>query len=444
MKIISLKTENVKKVSAVEISPTGDMVVIGGNNGEGKSSILDSIMMALAGKKSICERPLKEGAKKGSTVLDLGKYIVTRTYTAAGGGTITVKNADGATYSSPQSILDGLTGDLTFDPVKFANLPGTDQLKTLQKLVGLDFTELDAEYKKVYGERTEFGRQGVTAKAKLDGLTDHGGIVAVDIADTLSEIERIDKANLENEKERGYVRQMSDGLDSEAAGMEEVDQDRIQEQSTLEGLIAATEATLKKLKGDLEALASKFEGERMYDAQHYVESTTAYTERAALLPALVDENTDALRLKLSTAEETNQKVRDNAARIESKKETDDLKAKWTDKADRLKEISAEKTRQLSEANFPVEKLSFDETGVLYQGVPFSQASAAERLRVSVAMGIAMCPELKIMLIRDASLLDEKNMNILAEMAAASGCQMWIERVGKGSECSVIIEDGVLI
>ena len=213
MKIVSLTTENVKKISAITITPEGDMVVLGGNNGEGKSSILDSIMMALAGKKSICEKPLKEGAKKGKTELDLGKYVVTRTYTEAGGGTITVKNSDGAKYSSPQSILDGLTGDLTFDPVRFANLPGRDQLETLKKLVGLDFTELDEKYKRIYSERTDIGRDGKKVKARLDGMVDHGDVEPVILTEIVEQIQAVEKQNRENEGKRQELAQERNGLD---------------------------------------------------------------------------------------------------------------------------------------------------------------------------------------------------------------------------------------
>jgi hypothetical protein len=74
-------------------------------------------------------------------------------------------------------------------------------------------------------------------------------------------------------------------------------------------------------------------------------------------------------------------------------------------------------------------------------VPFAQGSSAEQLRVSVAMGLAMNPRLGVLLIRDASLLDDDSMAIVAEMAATANAQVWLERVGDGAECSVVIEDG---
>jgi hypothetical protein len=59
------------------------------------------------------------------------------------------------------------------------------------------------------------------------------------------------------------------------------------------------------------------------------------------------------------------------------------------------------------------------------------------------MGFAMNPKLKILLIRDGSLLDEDNLKMVAEMAEKEGGQLWLERVSEGSEVSVIIEDGMV-
>ena len=70
--------------------------------------------------------------------------------------------------------------------------------------------------------------------------------------------------------------------------------------------------------------------------------------------------------------------------------------------------------------------------------------SCERLKVSVAMGLAMNPELKILLIRDGSLLDAKSKATIAAMAAEAGGQLWVECVSKDAECQIIIEDGMVM
>ena len=51
------------------------------------------------------------------------------------------------------------------------------------------------------------------------------------------------------------------------------------------------------------------------------------------------------------------------------------------------------------------------------------------------------PKLKVLLIKDGSLLDEDNLKLISEMAEEADAQLWIERVGIDSNTTVIMEDG---
>src|SRR5262245_55130191 len=119
LRIVKLEAANVKRLTAVAIEPDGNLVVIGGKNGAGKSSVLDSIAFALGGKDLLCEEPLRNGTEKGHVSVDLGDLHVRRTFTPDGGSTLVVANADGARYPSPQKVLDALVGKLCFDPLDF-------------------------------------------------------------------------------------------------------------------------------------------------------------------------------------------------------------------------------------------------------------------------------------------------------------------------------------
>lgn len=61
--INQLEIENTKRVRAVTITPaeTG-LTVIGGNNNQGKTSVLDAIAWALGGERFRPDNPMREGA----------------------------------------------------------------------------------------------------------------------------------------------------------------------------------------------------------------------------------------------------------------------------------------------------------------------------------------------------------------------------------------------
>lgn len=63
-KIIRCKVENILGAEEVEFAPNGKSVTIGGANGQGKSSAIWALAMALGGKKQIPERPVNGDADK--------------------------------------------------------------------------------------------------------------------------------------------------------------------------------------------------------------------------------------------------------------------------------------------------------------------------------------------------------------------------------------------
>jgi hypothetical protein len=152
-------------------------------------------------------------------------------------------------------------------------------------------------------------------------------------------------------------------------------------------------------------------------------------------------NTDILISQLQDAEDTNRKVLANQRRRELEKQMRAKNMEVEQLTIALEGIAEEKENRLAQAKFPVPGLSFSDDGVLLNGLPFDQGSSAEQLRVCVAMGLAMHPKLRVLLIRDGSLLDKQSLALLEQMVEESDAQVFVERVSKGAECSVIISDG---
>jgi hypothetical protein len=82
--------------------------------------------------------------------------------------------------------------------------------------------------------------------------------------------------------------------------------------------------------------------------------------------------------------------------------------------------------------------------VKLNGVAFANASTAEKLRVSFALACAKNPKLRVAMIREGSMFDEDSLALIASLAEETGTQVFMERVGKGQECSIIIQDGEVL
>lgn len=407
LKIVELTSSNVKRLRAVNIRPDGSLVIIGGRNGQGKSSVLDSIMFALAGTKGLPPKPVRDGEEEAEVVVDLGEFIVVRTMQSGGGTSLIVKSANGARFPSPQTMLDKFINSLSFDPLDFTRQDAKTQGKTLMRLVGLDFAALDAKRKAAFDERTNVNRDAKAAKANLDAAPKYPDAPECEVA-AQSIIDELDAANQKNSA-NAKVRANADTVALRLSEAREY--------------LAELEAQVVKAKSEV----GKWESQQ------------SLAEKA--LANLVDVDTEPIRKRIAAVDQDNAKVRANAEHAKLKARVSELDKKSGDLTKKIEECDAEREKAIASAAYPVPGLAVNDEGILFNGIPLEQASSAEQLRVSVAIGLALNPRLRVMAIRDGSLLDADSMSLLRELAEANGAQLWIERVGKADEGAIIIEDG---
>jgi DNA repair exonuclease SbcCD ATPase subunit len=422
MKILKLSSSNVLRLNAVEITPKGDLVIIGGRNGQGKTSVLNSIAMALGGAELIAEEPLKEGEQAGETRIEFdGDLVVTRRYTKSGTTSLTVQTKAGAKMQSPQTVLDRLVGKLTFDPLAFQRLKPEEQKRLLFTLANLDFTKLDESCRQIYEERTARGRDVKRLEAELGALTYSPGLPEAEqsVSELNGRLEKANAKNAENGKARLDVQQLNTSFRNASQKFTE-QQNKI---ARLREELAAEEKELAAL----ETARDKAQG--------------AWKKRSDAVRDLADEDTAGIVAQIGSIEETNRAIRTNADYLKTKNDLKKAQGDVEQFTAQLESAAADKAKQLREAKFPITGLGFTDAGVTFNGKPLAQSSGAEQLRVSVAIGMASNPELKILLCRDGALLDSDSLAILSEIVTANGFQCWLERVGEGDPSAVIIEDG---
>lgn len=401
-KIIRLQSTNYKRLKAVEITPDGNVVTIGGKNGAGKSSVLDSITAALGGvSKKDTPKPIRDGEDNAEIVLETDELTVTRRFTKSG-STLTVTTPDGAKFPKGQAKLDDLIGKLSLDPLAFTQMDDKKQLETLLGLVDLPFDpqELEQQRKDLYDQRAEVGRQG---KA----------IGEVEVDETLP---------TEEQSAGELIKRIQDVQNAQR------DRDEFDRGIQLaEEKVKSITDQIAQLKAELADWESRLK---------------ARLKERDSLPAV--EDTAAIEEQLANVEESNAAIRANNDARRRKADQDRLRDEYEKFTDALKELDKTKADGLAKADMPVPGLGFEADGVTFEDIPFKQTNTASQIRVSFAMAMALNPKLRVIRIAEGSLLDEDNLKLVADMADENDFQVWIESVGQGDGTGIIIEDGEVV
>lgn len=411
-KIVEFRAENTRILKLVRIRPDGNLVIIGGDNEAGKTTVLDDIELIFSGAKSskMPKVPIRTGESSASTSAVLSNGLTLTREWSATGTQLVVKGPDGKKLpGGPQAIADKFYSAVAFDPLEFADkMDAKKQAETLRRLVGLDFAAMDAERAALYQDREDGGRLLRQAEGQLAGMAtpaDGTPDDEVSITDLLAKKAEADKANAK----------------AEALGRASADAYRAEER--VKAALEVAEATVERLKGELRAAHLKA-----------VEAATAAEQAEEVDTAPIVE-------KLNSAESVNRAVRAKRARAAKAAEVEAMRAERQSLTDKIDEIDADKARKLAAVKWPIDGLGFNSDGVTYKGLPFAQASKAARYKVSIAIGAKLHPELQVMLLRDASVLDKKSMELLAQVATEQDQQLWIERVGDGDAGAIVLVDG---
>lgn len=444
LRVVSLQTSNYKKIRAVRVDPdpSENVILIGGEIDNGKSSLLDSMLDALGGRDSSPDVPVRKGMKKSETVIDLGDITCRLRHTAAGGRELILEDKDGKRMARPQEVMDALTGKVGFDAEEFIRRDPKDQLTILRKIVGIDFGPIEGRKKTAFDARTLANADVKRLEAQLAGAPNPSDAptALVDTAEVISEMGKaqkhnedrhpLEQANLQasaNVRER--IECLSDSQNSVKETMTEID--RLEKE-----MIAAKEKLVTEQ-------AEMVQAQKNLDAEK-VKAGTA----AGALASFVSVDLAPFQEKIAGAEDSNTKFRQKTARDQIASDLRTAAARAQSLSDKIDECDAEKQRLLESAKFPVKGLSFTEAGILFDGIPFDQAASSTKRRVSVAIGAALNPTLRVMVVKDGSLLGTKGIDQLRELAKEHDLQIWIEVVTSDEEdrkrCTVVIEDGTVL
>jgi predicted nucleic acid-binding Zn-ribbon protein len=359
-------------------------------------------------------QPIREGAAKGSIVVDIGDYTITRTFTDPadpGKTTLKVTPKTGLNRTAtPQAILNEITGKLAFDPLAFAGMKPEEQFTTLAGLVdlGIDLREWKLDRKATFDERTTANREVKRLEAQLEGKLPPAADLPVQETSLLAISQELEVANSQirdNDAKRYTLTDKEREVNDHKRTVED-----------LETQLLRAKTALSQAELDLEKVRDE-------------------------VGVLEDPDTMAINQRIQEASRTNQAIRDAAQyrKIESDLKT--AQAQANSYTDTLEKMDTDRTAALQKAVFPVPGLSLGDDLVTYNGLPFSQVSDSEKLRVSMAVAMALNPTLRVILIHNGSLLDRANIAVIEQLARANDFQCWLECVDESGEVGIVIEDG---
>lgn len=400
VKVTQLQAENFKRVRAVQLTPAeSGLTVIGGNNDQGKTSVLDAIAWALGGDRFRPSVATREGSVIPPNIkitLSNG-LVVTRS-----GKNSSLKVTDPAGNKSGQQLLNNFVEAFALDLPRFMMASSKEKAATLLQIIGVGdhLAELERQEAEKYQERLAIGR----------------------IAD----------------QKAAHAREMpfwQDAPDELISASELIQQQ--QEILARNGENARKRAQKAQIGRELEEVSRQLEDLR----SRYAKLSQDYAIASQSAEGLIDESTAELEESIRQVEETNAKVRTNLEKTRAEEDAKNYKDQYDALTGEIEGLRDAKRALLDGADMPLAGLSVDGEELIYHGQRWDNMSGSQQLRVATAIVRRLNPNCGFVLLDKLEQMDTKTLHDFGQWLEAEGLQAIATRVSTGDECSIIIEDG---
>ena len=410
VKINQLELENVKRIKAVTLSPhENGLTIIGGNNGQGKTSVLDAIAWALGGEKY---RP-SQAQREGSVLPPrLKRTLSNGLMVERSGKNGSLKVLDPSGRKGGQQILNEFVEQLALDLPRFLQASEKDKADILLQVIGVGdrLFALDNHISELYNQRRAVGKIADQKAKFAKELPDYPGVpeAPVSAGDLIRQQQEILARNGENQRKRAEAARISEEYNRQF------------------GRVKALEAELADAKVRLEELTEDL--------------TTAQTSAADLQ----DESTAELEENIRSVEEINVKVRANLDKAKAEEDAQACRDRYDALTRDLETARKSRTDLLNGARLPLEGLSVDEGKLTYHGMNWDSLSGSDQLKVATAIVRAVNPRCSFVLIDKLEQLDLTTLKEFGDWLEKENLQVIATRVSTGPECSILIEDGEVV
>lgn len=407
IKITAFEAENVKRIKAVQLRPdeTG-LTLIGGNNNQGKTSVLDAIAWALGGNKYRPDAAQRDGAVNPPHLrLRLSNGLLVERKGKNSDLTVT----DPTGRKGGQQILDEFVEQLALDLPKFMQASDREKADILLRIIGVGdrLQALDRDIKGAYNKRTTIGQIATAKRKHADEMTVYEGVPdePVSVSDLIRQQQEILARNGENQRKRSNA---------------------------------------YKLQAERNALAQKVNSLReeldRY-TQQLMKADKDMTIAFKTAEELQDESTTELESSIRNIEEINRKVRANLDHAHADAEAIEYTEEYKQLSDQIDQMRRDRIALLNGAHLPLPELDVQDGLLLYRGKHWRDMSGSDQLRVATAIVRQLNPDCGFVLLDKLEQMDLQTLAEFGDWLAQEGLQAIATRVSTGDECQIIIEDG---
>lgn len=417
IKINKLEIENTKRVKAVKIEPSANgLTVIGGKNGQGKTSVLDAIAWALGGNRY---RP-SEAKRRESTIPPYLHVVLSNGLVVERKGKNSdLKVTDPSGNKAGQQLLNEFVEQLALDLPKFMEASNKEKANTLLQIIGVQeqLVALEKKEKELYNDRLTIGRisEQKTKFAQEQPYYPDAPKELISISDLIKQQQEILARNGENQRQRNRLQEITH------------EKHRIfDEAQRLETQIVELQQRLEERKKAYEQVAR--------DEENAMKSVSE----------LHDESTAELERNIADIDEINRKVRANLDKDKAEEDALDYKNQYDALTVEINAVRKSKTDLLANAQLPLPELSVEDGELIYKGQKWDNISGAERMIVATAIVRKLNPKCGFVLLDKLEQMDTDTLREFGQWLEQEGLQAIATRVSTGDECSIIIEDGYVV
>lgn len=422
VRISSLEIENVKRIQAIHLAPSATgLTVIGGDNRQGKTSVIDAIMACLGGEQFVPSNAVRAGEDHGAVSVTLSNgMVVSRSFTQKG-SYLKVSDPNGG--RGGQMLLNEFVSEFALSLGQFLEASDKEKTKILLQIIGVDLAPFEEKHKKLYEEREGIGRLRDRAKHHADAMpyNEAVGSEILTPSDIMAELEKKVQVNAKNREIRTKAEAFRENVKRQDARCEDAEQ------------------LVKELQKRL-LDAEKERDERLLERNRQRKEYEAAMQSAS---AIQDEDVTALKERLAQIEDTNAEVRKNLDREKSLAEAEGYSEEYRALTSQINQNQEEMKDLLNGAKMPLPGMSIDAGLLTFGAKAWDCMSGADQLRVATAVVRKLNPSCGFVLIDKIEQMDLKTLREFGVWLKAEGLQAITTRVSQGDECSIIIEDGAL-